>query len=590
MKRLKAKIEVSHVLSTGVLVLFLMGLWGCQNKGGLSTTQPDKDLAEKKADAEKKAASEKSAPLEGTIGSASYVEGMRTMFVQGYGLVMGLSGTGSSECPQQLRDSMMNTIAKYQHLYGVSGGKPSLQAGEILDSRNTAVVKVSGFIPAGTSKGDHFDLTVEALANTGTTSIEGGRLFSTELRIYSEAFSGDNNTSRILADGAGAIFINPFEKKQKRGSLLLKRKGYVLNGGTSREDRRLHLVLYQPSYGTSRTIEQKINSFFGPPPDDPLWQTAKAVGPDRIELHIPREYRDQLDYFLGLVQNMYIRSDPTYIESRANELTRQVSDPVANTEAISYAWEAMGRSMLSLIQPLYADSNRQTAFYAARAGSMMGDTVAMEQIGKEAMDPKSQYRKKSIITLGGCKSVVARRFLRKLTDDPDISIRILAYEGLAKQEDGTIDRRFVGADNLILDVLHGKKMPMVYVTRSGEPKIVLFGDIRIDPPVFYCHPDDSITLSADAGSQTICLIRKSASGQSSGRMTAGLDLPPLIGFLGNDAVMVDGKVTGLDLPYSHIVAILNQLCKDGALAARFKLQDLADLPDTEDALGRPEKD
>lgn len=581
----------SHVLSMSVPALILICLVvGCQDRGAMTAAQKEKELEEKKAQAEQKALSEQTAPLEGTIGAATYVEGMRTMFVQGYGLVMGLSGTGSSECPQQLREQMMNTIAKYQHLYGEKGGRSSIQAGAILDSRDTAIVRVSGFIPAGASKGDRFDLVVEALANTGTTSLEGGRLFSTELRIYSEGVLEQNNTSRILADGSGAIFINPFEKKQKRGSLLLKRKGYVLNGGVSSEDRRLHLILYQPSYGTSRSIEQKINSFFGPPPEDPLWQTARATGPDRIELHIPRQYRDQLDYFLGLIRNMYIRSDPTYIETRANELTRQVSDPTANTEAISYAWEVMGRSMLSLIQPLYVNPNRQTAFYAARAGAMMGDTVAMEQIGKEAMDPKSPYRKKAINTLGFCNSLVARRFLRKLTDDKDISIRILAYEGLSKQEDGSIDRRFVGADNMILDVLHGRSMPLIYATRSGQPKVVLFGDIKIDPPVFYCHPDDSITISANADDKTVYLIRKSASGQSSGRIAAGLDLPPLIGFMGNDAVMVDGRVTGLDLPYSHIVAILNQLCKDGAIRARFKLQDLMEMPDREDALGRPEKD
>jgi flagellar basal body P-ring protein FlgI len=591
-----AKIFAFSLKRTALMVLIggLVGLLaGCQ-KGGmtLSTTQSSEDLSAQKAEAERSAMAGKTAPLSGTIGSATYLEGMRSMYVQGYGLVVGLPGTGSSECPEALRRELMGTIAKNQRLYGERGRKQGGQAGVIIDSRDTAVVKVSGYIPYGAVKGDRFDLMVESLPNTGTISLEGGRLYATELRIYAGSYSGQNNSSRILAEGSGPIFINPFEKKQNRGVLQLKRKGYILNGGENQEDRRLHLMLYQPSYGTARAIEQRINSIFGPPSDDPLWQTAKAVGPDRIELHIPRDYRGQLDHFLSLVRSLYTRSDPGYIESQANQLARDVSDPMANPDAISFAWEGMGRSMLPLIQPLYASSSRQAAFYAARAGARLGDSVAMELLGGYALDPKSTYRKKAVLTLGYCKSVSARRVLRKVVDDEDIDLRILAYEGLARLNDGTVSRRFVGEDNLILDEVCSQTWPLVYVTRSAQPKVVLFGPLQLEPPIFYCHPDDSVTISADAKANMVALIRKSPSGKSSGRIDAGLALAPLIGFLGNDAnVRGNEKVTGLGLPYSHVVAILNQLCKDGSISARFKLQELTEIVDpADDIIGRPEKD
>ena len=72
-----------------------------------------------------------------------------------------------------------------------------------------------------------------------------------------------------------------------------------------------------------------------------------------------------------------------------------------------------------------------------------------------------------------------------------------------------------------------------------------------------------------------------------------LDLQSIIMLMGNDP-SVDKetkKVYGLGLPYSHVVAILNQLCKDGAIPAKFKLQDLQEVQEpSDDILGRPEKD
>ena len=217
---------------------------------------------------------------------------------------MGLSGTGSPECPDQLRKELVEMIARYQKLYGDKTSAPI--GAELLNSRNTAVVKVMGNLPPGCTKGDTFDLAVAALANTGTTSLEGGRLYSCDMRVYSGP-TGQDFSSNIKAQAAGRIFINPFEKKTFKGANVLHRNGFVLDGGTCLEDRKIELVLYQPSYPTARAIEQKINSIFGPPPDDPLWQTAKASSSDRIELNIPRKYRSDLQHFIGLIQNIFIR-------------------------------------------------------------------------------------------------------------------------------------------------------------------------------------------------------------------------------------------------------------------------------------------
>ncbi len=569
-------------------------LVSCQGGGGwtLSSEKSSRERQAQKEQSTQKAVYQKNAPLPGTIGEACYVEGFKPIFVQGYGLVVGLHGTGSRECPEQLRKDLIEEVAKYQKIYGRPGEIPSVGAGAIIDSPDTAVVRVSGNIEAGSLKGDRFDLQIQALPNTSTTSLEGGRLYTTDLRVYAGSFSGQISKTKVMALGSGAVFINPFEKKQFRGSILLRRNGSVLGGGVNLEDRRLHLCLYQPSYAQARAIEQKINAIFGPPAEDPLWQTAKAVSAERIELHVPPDYHNQLNHFLCLVRNLYVRSDPSYLETQANELTRQIVDPLANADAIAFAWEGMGKTVLPMIQPLYTSPNKQAAYYAAQAGARLGDTVAMEQLGIYAMDPKSKYQKAAIETLGFCRSLTARKILRKVLNDSDMNLRVLAYQGLARWQDSSIERRYVGDDNLILDTVTSQAWPMVYATRSTLPKIVIFGRLQLDPPVFYCHPDNSIIITAAAKAKKLSLVRKTPSGASSGRIETSLELTPLVELLGNEArVDKKGKATGLALPYSHIVAIMSQLCKDGAVPARFKLQDIVPVPDaSEDIMGRPEKD
>jgi len=580
-------------------ILFVAGLGcavlGCQDGevNWFKATSKPAIPEEKKVEAEQKAIWKKNGPLPGTIASVCYFEKLRPIFVQGYGLVVGLAGTGSSECPEQLRKDLIATITKYQKLYSEKDDKSQrISAVGLIESRETGVVRISGMLTTGTSKGDNFDLVVEALPNTGTTSLEGGRLYTCDLKVYAGSL-GQSASSRIMARAAGPIFINPFEKKKYRGTTLLRRKGFILNGGVCVEDRRINLMLSQPSYSMARAVEQKINSLFGPPPGDPIWQTAKAVSPDKIELRIPVAYRNQQSHFLGLIQNIFVRSDPSYIESMANEMIQQIRDPGVNAPAISYAWEAMGRPTLPLIQSLYTSPNKQAVYYSARAGARLGDGVAMEQLGKIASDPSSKYRRKAIRSLGFCNDLTAKRILRKLLDDPDMELRILAYRGLARMGDISIDRRRVGDDNFTIDVVDSRSLPMVYVTRSRHCRVTLFGRIQFEPPVFYCHPDDSITVNANSGDKRITLLRKTPTGKSSGAIECSLDLATALELMGNDPVIDprNGKVYGLGLPYSHIVAILNQMCKDGSIPAKFKMQNLTAVSEpAEDSVGRPERD
>ena len=95
--------------------------------------------------------------------------------------MVGLEGTGSRDMPAPVRASMLQEMARR----GV--GNPATGFGDVtperlLDSDDTAIVIVEGVIPSGGVKGGSFDLRVYAAPGTSTTSLEGGNLYTADLR------------------------------------------------------------------------------------------------------------------------------------------------------------------------------------------------------------------------------------------------------------------------------------------------------------------------------------------------------------------------------------------------------------------------
>lgn len=529
-------------------------------------------------------ASTKQTPLPGTIGSVCRIEGTRSIFVEGYGLVGGLGERGSAECPGPLRKDLADMITKAQKRMKNVRQSELAPAGSLIASRDTAVVRVSGRIPAGALRGEGFDVRVEALPSTSTTSLANGWLYACDLRVSAGA-AYHAAKSRIFARAIGPVFVNPF------GQARTERRGTILGGGVNVDSRPVSLLLHQPSYAMAQAVEQRINSVFPPPEHDSTRRCAKAVSSGKIELHIPRTYRLRKTYFLALLTSVHIQSTPAVLERRAREMTAEIVDPLANAEAISFAWEAMGRNILPLIAPLYRSSNRQAAFYAARAGAALGDNLAIERLARFALTSGDDDQRKAVEQLSYSRLYTARKILQQVLDLNDVELRVIAYQGLSQARDVSIGSQLLGDDGFVLAVAAATRWPLVYVRRTTEPTIAVFGGIEIEPPVFYAHPDESIIITADNGDETITLVRKWPSGQISGRIAAPKDLPAFIRLLGGNVEEHAGKLVGLGLSYGHVVSILHAMCADGSIPARFKTEDrgaAAPLPDY--SLGRPEKE
>ena len=146
-----------------ILVLFcavglLIGLYGC----GPEVKEPEFEP-------------EQPPNLDATVGEFGELFHYSAVVVKGYGIVAGLPGTGSSECPPDLRRALVKDILRETD----SGA--TINPNKFIDSLDTAVVEIYGTIPPIASKGDRFDVQVVAFSSTQTTSLAGGALYPAEL-------------------------------------------------------------------------------------------------------------------------------------------------------------------------------------------------------------------------------------------------------------------------------------------------------------------------------------------------------------------------------------------------------------------------
>ncbi len=586
-----------RVFCTGVGLVWLTvlagGIYGCEKSAMWGRKPVEVEVDQSALAAEREA--KRSAPLDGTIGAACMFEGLRPVMVEGYGLLGRLRGTGSSDCPAPLRAEMVKKIKLLKEDAKRLKRKRTLAwgtAGTIIASPNTAIVRVWGRIPAGAVKGDFFDVHVEAIAGSDTTSLEGGWLYSFSLYLAGGRGSSFGR-SREYARAAGQVFVNPFKKavRPERRSAEVRRNGTIPGGAVVKVSRSQSLALNQPSYETARRIQEKINGKFGGGQGNIRKRAANAKNQRTVTIRIPESYLDRQSRFISLVRNLYIRTDPTYLDMKARELRTKILEDDSNAEAISYAWETMGgTTVLPLIQDLYNGSNVRAAFWSARVGAVLGDRSAIDRLGRFAL-MDGPYQIRALSELGYCKTAKSREILRKSLGSTDVDVRILAYDGLARQRDKSVRRYVVGEGNFRLDVVAGGKLPLIYATRTTRAKIVLFAATRIETPVFYTHWDDSIMLTADTDDQALKIMLKLPDGEMTDPIEGSLNLLSLLQFLGSPLTEIDNELQGLGQPYSKIVGVLKGLCDDGSIPGRFKLEDVGPRMDVQDySTGRPERD
>jgi hypothetical protein len=528
----------------------------------------------------------------GTVREYAVYDTGGTIPVQGYGIVMGLGKNGSKEVPDHLREYLVDYLLK-KGLGSESRGTASVSPMRFLQDLDTAIVLVGGAIPFGAPEGARFDLSVIALPNTQTRSLQGGTLMPCDLRL--DVGMATTAGPRVLAEGGGGILPNPFVDPNNEAELIRWREGRVLGGGRVTYAHPIHVQMRQPDYARANLVTRRINETFGQKSD-----VASARDSSTILVTVPRAWQQDYEHFLELVMHVPLSVGAQW-EARSRELVRMMEAPDAPAEDIALTLEATGRNVVPLLRSLYTSRSEAAAFYAARAAARLGDEPAEEVLIRFARLRNSPFQTPAIEELGRNEALAgASGALQALIDDEDNVVRVAAYEALARRGDHAVVSRTRIDGRITLDLVRSRRAHVIYATQSGEARIALFGpEIPVATPLFFSPPDEMAVIRNQAKDPNIAggdgeklgIFRKMPKGGYTAVVTCNADVRSLIVELAAmPDVGEDGKTYhGLRLNYGEVLSVLYRMCQRGDIPAKFNLQSdvpASRIPGRSDSAGR----
>ena len=218
-------------------------------------------------------------------------DGARGNQLVGYGLVVGLNGSGDSQQTIFPVQSIVNMLERM--------GMTVPRAG--ITVKNVAAVMVTATLPPFAKQGNRIDVLVSSMGDA--TSISGGTLIMTPLKggdnfVYAVAQGSVlTNAFAFAGQGASAQKNHPTAGQIPNGALVERELPNVLAGKST-----LRLNLGQADFTTASRIAAAINDKFRAP-------VATTVDPGTVSLKIPEEYANRTVEFVAALETLEVRPD-----------------------------------------------------------------------------------------------------------------------------------------------------------------------------------------------------------------------------------------------------------------------------------------
>lgn len=226
------------------------------------------------------------------VKDIAHVQGVTGNQLVGYGVVVGLQGTGDST-------SVIFTSQTIQNILQTFGLTVSQQA---VRTRDVAAVMVTATLPPFAHSGDNIDVDVSAMGDS--TTLQGGTLVMTEMRaannlVYATA-QGPLSVGGFVA-GFGGSTVN----KNFTGA------GRIPNGAVIARDMITPLqnsptgfnyVLTTPDYKTAANLASLLNAHFGA-------RTATALDAETVHISLPPQYQNSTVQFLADASDLSFSQD-----------------------------------------------------------------------------------------------------------------------------------------------------------------------------------------------------------------------------------------------------------------------------------------
>lgn len=270
------------------------------------------------------------------IRDVSTVEGVRDNQLMGYGLVVGLNGTGDKRQTIFSAQSLANVLARM----GIAVSPTAFQV------RNTAAVFVTATLPAYAQNGGKIDVTVGAIGDA--SNLQGGILVQTALKgadgvTYAVAQGAVVTGGFAAGRGGNSQAVNhPTVGRVAAGALVERAAPTPLLDQPS-----IRLQLRRADSGVAARMAAAINKRF-------LQSVAKPVHPGLVAVSVPGPFQDRGVEFLGILQDLNVESDSTdriVINERTGTIVMGKSLPIAPVSILHGALTVEIRTRYEVSQP-----------------------------------------------------------------------------------------------------------------------------------------------------------------------------------------------------------------------------------------------
>ena len=219
-------------------------------------------------------------------------EGVRDNQLIGYGLVVGLNGTGDNiKSVDFTKESLISMLDKI----GINARDGQLKA------KNVAAVMVTANLPAFARQGSRIDVMVSALGDA--KNLQGGTLLATPMQgadgeIYAVA-QGQIAVGAVSARGTNASVVKgvPTAGRIASGAIVENEIPFDLDSLKT-----IRIALRNPDFTTSRRVADAINAMLGT-------TAAQALDPATISLDIPKKYQGKIVDLMTRVEQLQVQPD-----------------------------------------------------------------------------------------------------------------------------------------------------------------------------------------------------------------------------------------------------------------------------------------
>ncbi|MEZ5995124.1 MAG: flagellar basal body P-ring protein FlgI [Hyphomonadaceae bacterium] len=285
-------------------------------------------------------------------------EGVRENQLVGYGLVVGLAGTGDS-----LRNSPFTrqSLASMLERLGVNASDGNL------NTRNVAAVMVTSNLPPFAAQGSRIDVTVSALGDA--RSLAGGQLLVTPLMGADQ---------QVYAVAQGPLAIGGFSASGQSGSSVTRgvpTAGRIASGALVEREimfdiasqQELRLSLRNPDFTTAQRIAAAINTAVGA-------DAARASNPGAVVLRRPADYAGDMVSLVGRIENLEVE-----VDTPARIVIDESSGIVVMGENVKVSTVAIAQGNLTI-------SIQEDPFVSQPAPLSRGETVVVPSSGVDVQE------------------------------------------------------------------------------------------------------------------------------------------------------------------------------------------------------------